>query len=377
MSINIVHVVRQFMPSIGGMEDVVSNIATLQLEAGTFTPTVLTLNRLFTHSNNTLPITEKLNGIKIVRIPFFGSSRYPISLKALKYICSADLVHVHGIDFFFDYFALTKLLHRRRLLVSTHGGFFHSDYASSFKNFYFNSITRTSAIAYDNVIATSENDSDIFSKVISPKKLITIENGVNIHKYRRVSSNILTQNLLYFGRWSSNKALDKTLSVFRSLVNTQPQWRLTIAGREYDETVSSLSKIVRQHELDDFVTLIPNPTEEILSSLISDASFFICLSRHEGFGLAAIEAMSAGLTPILSDIPPFRRLVEKSSTGAVINPNEIESATADIFKLYDRIKNNYIENQRSMERYVQQYDWREVVKKYTAVYEHALAEKSR
>ena len=32
-------------------------------------------------------------------------------------------------------------------------------------------------------------------------------------------------------------------------------------------------------------------------------------SEYEGFGVAAVEGMSAGLFPVLSDIPTFRNLV--------------------------------------------------------------------
>ncbi|RYZ86910.1 MAG: glycosyltransferase, partial [Proteobacteria bacterium] len=37
------------------------------------------------------------------------------------------------------------------------------------------------------------------------------------------------------------------------------------------------------------------PSQEQLGRLLSGAQYFVSLSRHEGFGIAAIEAMSAGL----------------------------------------------------------------------------------
>lgn len=96
----VVHVVRQFHPSIGGMEDVVFNIAMqLHLQAGVDAD-VVTLNRVFTKSDVLLPASDKYRHVSIRRIGYLGSSRYPLAPGVLRMLCTADVVHVHGIDFF-------------------------------------------------------------------------------------------------------------------------------------------------------------------------------------------------------------------------------------------------------------------------------------
>ena len=114
----IVHVVRQFAPSVGGLEDVVRELSKRQLEAG-FAVRVITLDRGFrpreVSGAVSLKAYETIDGVEVIRIPYWGSQRYPIAPRVLRYIRTADLVHVHGIDFFFDFLALTKPLHRRRL----------------------------------------------------------------------------------------------------------------------------------------------------------------------------------------------------------------------------------------------------------------------
>ena len=50
----VVHVVRQFHPSIGGMEEVVLNIARRHLQASDDRVEVVTLNRLFNGGENRL-----------------------------------------------------------------------------------------------------------------------------------------------------------------------------------------------------------------------------------------------------------------------------------------------------------------------------------
>jgi len=117
----IVHVVRQFAPSVGGLEDVVRELSKRQVESG-FAVRVVTLDRAFRPREASGAVSlnayETIDGVEVIRIPYWGSQRYPIAPRVLRYIRTADLVHVHGIDFFFDFLALTKPLHRRRLVVS-------------------------------------------------------------------------------------------------------------------------------------------------------------------------------------------------------------------------------------------------------------------
>src|SRR3981081_218082 len=164
----IVHVVRQFVPSVGGLEDVVRELSKRQAESGSAVR-VITLDRIFragaASSGIGLPAYETIDGVEVIRIPYSGSPRYPIAPRVLRYIGAADVVHVHGIDFFFDFLALTKPLHRRRLVVSTHGGFFHTLYASTLKWIWFRAVTSMSMRAYAGVAAVSNTDFERFKPV--------------------------------------------------------------------------------------------------------------------------------------------------------------------------------------------------------------------
>ena len=82
---------------------------------------VITLNRDFAKPNIVLPEHEDIDGIEVVRVPYRGSHRYPIAPKVLRHIKGADVVHVHAIDFFFDFLALTAPWHRQPLVVTPHG----------------------------------------------------------------------------------------------------------------------------------------------------------------------------------------------------------------------------------------------------------------
>jgi alpha-1,3-mannosyltransferase len=369
MPINVTHVVRQYLPSIGGMEEVVRNIARHQVRQGHKATRIITLDRLFRNTDEQLPARDSIDGVEIIRLPYRGSTRYPLCPSVLKHLDGSDLIHVHGVDFFYDFLAATKWLHKRPLLLSTHGGFFHTSFASRSKLAYFNTVTRLSSSAYNQVVATSANDGQLFGRIMSPAKLEVIENGVDIEKYANQASPSLQPTLIYFGRWSSNKGLLPALEMFAQLHRQQPQWRLIIAGREYDHSCAELQQQVNALQLQDAVTLAPNPSDEEIRLLINQASYFLCLSRHEGFGIAPIEAMSAGLTPVLSDIPPFRRLVEDSGLGFLTPLGATpDTAINPLLHLHGQGEFAYQARRAATMVFAQRYAWPQVADRYLALY---------
>lgn len=370
MSVKVTHVVRQYLPSIGGMEEVVRNIARHQLRSGHKATRILTLDRLFRNTEEPLPERELIDGTEVIRLPYRGSSRYPICPAVLKHLGDSEVIHVHGVDFFYDFLAATKWIHKRPLVLSTHGGFFHTDFASRAKQAYFKTITRLSSNAYSQVVATSANDGRLFSQIMEERKLQVIENGVDVEKYANQAAAVLQPSIIYFGRWSVNKGLLAALEMFAALHRKNRQWRFTIAGREYDHTTDELQQHIDWLGLTEAVKLVANPSDDEIRQLLNQASYFLCLSRHEGFGIAPIEAMSAGLTPILSDIPPFRRLVEESQLG-FLTPLDAapEPAVKTLLELHEQGEASYQLRRAAAINFSRRYAWPAVADRYLELYQ--------
>lgn len=370
----VVHVVRQYLPSVGGMEEVVRNLVHFQQMEGRYEPRVVTLDRVFREPGIRLPHRETLDGVGVLRLPYRGSERYPLCPQVLMDLADADLVHVHGIDFFFDFLALTRHVHGKPLIASTHGGFFHSKFAQRLKRVYFNSVTRLSAKAYRRIISTSDSDGEIFGRIVAKHRLRVVENGVDIRKFDSASSMLLQPTLMYFGRWSVNKGLLELVDVFAALCSKMAKtpWRLIIAGREYDLDAASIRSRAVHRGVGERVTIVPGPSNEMLRSLIAQASYFICLSHHEGFGIAPIEAMSAGLVPILSAIPPFRRLVQASGVGLVLDSGEPVSQAQQIAVMHGRHLLHEGDRREAARRAAASYSWQGVACSYAAQYDQVM-----
>jgi alpha-1,3-mannosyltransferase len=358
------------------MEEVVRSLVQHQLTRTSHQPHVITLDRVFHEAKRTLPAHETIEGVPVSRLSYTGSQRYPICPRVLSALGEADVIHVHGIDFFFDFLAITRPLHGKPLLASTHGGFFHTDFAQRLKKLYFSSVTRASGMCYDRIIATSENDGAIFERIISGAKLAVIENGVDVEKYQAAAAAQLTPTLIYFGRWSVNKGLLDALNVFAALRRQSPatiDWQFIIAGREFDMDADDIRRRAQQAGVLDSVSIIASPSAEQLRAHINCASYFICLSRHEGFGIAPIEAMSAGLRVVLSDIPPFRRLARNAPSSVLLATPDANTCAAQIQSLHARGQQDYEAMQRASRRAAAAYSWEGVATQYLRQYETLLS----
>jgi alpha-1,3-mannosyltransferase len=373
MTLRVVHVVRQYLPSRGGMEDVVFNIARAQRDLHGQAPRVVTLDRVF-RQPEVLPADEVIEGIPVHRMSYSGSERYPLFPRVLREVSDADVVHVHGIDFAFDYLSLTRFLHKKPMVACTHGGFFHTSFAQRAKKVFFHCVTRCTARGYHRILASSSNDGEMFKQVVPEERVRVIENGVDIDKFANAASRTLTQTMIYVGRWTAHKGLDRTLALLARLRVADPRWRLIIAGREYDDiNRHTLAQMTEAAGVTDAVVLLPNPDNETLRAAIGQASYAVCLSRHEGFGLAAIEAMSAGLIPILSAIPPFERLAGETLLPLIV-PDDTADAAAAVQALHQRVASSHTALRAQAQKGVQRYSWRNVVGAYVEEYERAAHE---
>jgi alpha-1,3-mannosyltransferase len=364
-----VHVVRQFYPAVGGLEGVVRELASAQVAAG-HRVRVLTVNRIFNATGHSgLPAYDVVDGAEVIRISFVGSLRYPIAPSVIKFIHDADVVHVHAIDFFFDYLAWTKPLHRKKLVVSTHGGFFHTSHAARLKRIYFSTVTRLSLAWYDGVAAVSFADLELFHR-IRKKGIVCIENGVNISRYASASSTIPVKSILALGRLSSNKRLDLLISFVASLRRQDPKWKLVIAGRRWDVDVGELASRAEAVQVRDAVDIVVDPDHDKIRRLMSSCSVIASASEYEGFGVTAIEGMSAGLFPLLSDIPTFRHLVDRTRVGMVIDFSVSAAAADEFIGKWREIEVNYPAIRRTLIEAAEPYNWQRVSRAYVAMYDY-------
>ncbi len=117
--------------------------------------------------------------------------------------------------------------------------------------------------------------------------------------------------LINTGRHEYQKAHDVLLEALPLLQSKVP-FTLLIAGREGKET-SKIHQLIDQYNLKDRVRLLGHRTD--IPQLLAASDLFVFPSRYEGMPGALIEACSAGLPAICTDLPCMREVVDGNSAN--------------------------------------------------------------
>jgi alpha-1,3-mannosyltransferase len=152
-------------------------------------------------------------------------------------------VHIHAIDFFVDYLSLLRLLHRVPLVVSTHGGFFHTQWATGLKEMYFKTVTRKSLGGVGGGLREPAR-SRMFSRIVPPQRIRVIENGADIDRFWDLKKNIEPGLVLGISRLAENKRVHKVLEAMALLKHRYPRMRLEWVGADFAGLRAALERRV-------------------------------------------------------------------------------------------------------------------------------------
>lgn len=358
----ILHYVRQFHPSVGGIQDVVLQIARRQKAAGHHVE-VMTLDRIFA-DNEVLPATDEVDGIPITRVPFRGIRQYPLLKLDLDTVNRFDVFHIHCVDSMLD--KMIYLRHRIRgsVFLTTHGLYFHTEKFARIKQLFYRFITPRALAKVDKVFACSRNDYELIGKIIpDPERLMLVENGVALDKFLPAVPAERTEDLVYIGRMASHKNVDALVDRF---LEADTGARLHLVGRDFDGTLERL----QARNLPQSIVFHGAIDTDAIADLVARCRYFVSASSFEGFGLSAVEAMGAGLIPILNDIPPFRELVEGHG-GYLIDFNAPGSLTPVLEAARRSPELDTLGE--SLQRSVRGYSWDEKVNAMLAQYQQSRA----
>ncbi|MEM4598508.1 MAG: glycosyltransferase family 4 protein [Candidatus Diapherotrites archaeon] len=358
----IVHITHHFWPCIGGVESSIEALCSELIKKG-HDCKVICLNRCG-NSKEKLPKREKHDCIDIVRVPFFDLGIYKIAPQAIRHSKDADVLHIHGIGFFSDFFLLTKIFHRKPVVISTHGGIFHTG-KNLLKRIYFYFWCRAILRLADKVVAVSENDLKQFQEILPQSKLeqITVPFDLKGFKPGKKDKN----TFIFVGRLSKNKNVPTLISVF-AIVSKKSNATLYIAGEEFDEKIKDLKELVKKESAEGRIEILGRCSDKKLKEMLSKCDFFISASSHEGFGISAIEAMRSGCIPVLSKIPTFESFVDNGKNGYIVDFSEKELA---ISKLSEIMRITEAEKKRKRNNaiaYSNSFDQSVVANKFEALY---------
>ncbi len=354
--LRILHVVKQFEPSSGGLETYVKELATRQ--ATKHDVTVLTLNRVFGDERR-LAEVEKTDSFTIVRVPFVGYRRLFLPCVGPEKLKNYEVVHVHAADQLLDVVSAFSWVTPAKLFMTTHGLFFHTETLALVKKIYLRTITKWSLSRAKAIFSVSMNDALTLKKagiesILLRNPVVPLGNFICEGK-----------DLLYVGRISDNKRIDALIEFMAHLVPVHPSISLHIVGQDNERLWRELSGAIVRQNLQSNIVYHGFLDAAALADIAKICGFTISASRYEGFGLSVVEGMSVGLLPCMHANAAFEETHRLSGCGLLTNFDDPSCAARAFLDWFPQVQQ--IDREKAV-KFAHSQSWESVVLAYEKYY---------
>ena len=139
-------------------------------------------------------------------------------------------------------------------------------------------------------------------------------------------------NVLFVGSLFQRRRVDRLIQAFDLVADRVPNARLEIVGENRTSPRIDVEGIRRQCRNAERISIRSYVDEATLASLYEHASVFAFLSEYEGFGLTPLEALAAGLPPLVLDTAVARETCGAAAryVAPSASSEQIAAALADL-----------------------------------------------
>lgn len=255
----------------------------------------------------------------------------PIALGAAILRHDAELVHINtslnAKSYWRDLaYLLVGRLCGARVVYQVHGG--------SLATFHPPSV-RWAARLPDAVVVLSQAERDRW-RALAPAQLVeALPNGIDCQPYQRYNRELADRDtplrLAYIGRLAPGKGLLESLEALRIARSRGVAARLVLVGGGAEEP--RLRQYVRDAGLTRDVTFVGPAYGDAKARLLSQADALLLPSYSEGLPYSLLEAMAAGVVPIVTPVGAIPDVVADGEHGLIVPPKDAEAIAAAMEKL--------------------------------------------
>lgn len=365
--INLMHVVLNL--GIGGLERLVADIA-LGFDRHNFNFEICCLDWLGYFSSSLS--SKGINITLLKRNQKHYDVFYPFRLMKLLRQKRIHILHMHSGTFFLA--TQAGLLARTPIMVYTDHGRHLVEPRFQFLE------DRLSSLFVDKIIAVSKELEQYLINVVKlPRnKIITIVNGINTILYspRGKPRNLLEEFHIpnnhkivgTVGRLAEVKDQISLIKAFKMVHEIIPMSILMIVG---DGPIKQrLCDVVAENNLNNSVIFTGN--REDLPELLNLFDVFVLSSLSEGTSVSLLEAMAAGVTPVVTGVGGNKSIVDDQVNGIIVEPKNIsQMAEAIITLLRDDNKRRKFSS-HAVNKVKNFYSLNNMVDQYTSLYLNLL-----
>ena len=371
-----------FYPSVGGVEELVRQLAHEQRRRGSH-PLVVT-----NQWPRDLPASEEYEGLPVRRYPFRVPERslrqYAGALLSgpgtLRRLCAdlrahrVDLLHVQCVSCNAHY----ALQAKRRLglpLVVTLQGELTMDAGGLFQQSAFaRDLLRACLTEADAITACSGRtlaDAEAFFGRPFEERGRVVYNGIRLADFAGATPYPHPRPyVLGIGRLVPQKGFDLLLRAFAQAVAAgERDTDLLLAGDGVER--ANLETLAAELGLGDRVRFLGRVDRPEAVRLFTGCRFFVLPSREEPFGIVNLEAMAAGKPVIATAVGGVPEIVTDGANGLLVPGENVEAlATGMLHLLRDEpLRDRLAANASNA---VRAFDWSAITDQYQAVYEQII-----
>lgn len=217
-------------------------------------------------------------------------------------------------------------------------------------------------------IAPSNYYADIHKKAgYSP--VVTVYNGIE-EKNDMKARNQNHQNILYVGRLAPEKGAEFPIRALPHIHKKFPEATVTIVGDGPER--NNLKQLIKQLDLQDYVTLTGKVSNEETAAYYQNASLVVVPSTYpDNLPTVCIEAMNYGRALLVSNIGGLPELVRNGYNGYLFTPGSYHEIASKTIALFEDKKNlqRITDNSRKM---ITQFSMQTHMKKLVIQYESVI-----
>lgn len=258
--------------------------------------------------------------------PKFWMFSWSLRQWLFRHVLDYDLVHVHGLFAYTTLPACAAARHfKKPYVITPHGVLDPWCLAHKWwkKYPYYHLLERGNLRQVSALHVTSAFEATGLAKLGFSEKNHVIPLCVDLPEYSvKFKPGKVSLNLLFLSRLDPIKGLPVLLEAI-ALIKMQfdVPVQLKIAGQGDKEYVFELHTLIKKLKISENVVFVGFLQGAAKSEALAEADIFVLPSYHENFGLAAAEALAAGLPVVLSDQVGIAQDVTKACAGTVVPVN--------------------------------------------------------
>jgi glycosyltransferase involved in cell wall biosynthesis len=183
-----------------------------------------------------------------------------------------------------------------------------------------------------------------------PSKVFVLPHGIEVERFDRLSGLPQDIDAIFVGYLWALKEVGRLLKAWQLVIRQCPDARLVIVGDgPQREELETLARELGIWEQMTFTGVVDNVPE-----WLSRAKIFVNLANQEGVPMAMIEAMIAGLVPVVTDVGGVPSVVKHGENGFLIpNPADPALVADHILRLltdetlYQNLRQNALQIRRN------------------------------